>query len=229
MNEIRLQAPRTRRFSARKAALASTLAGAVALSSLVFSSAALGDEASDVFALKNRFEHTLTEVPASDREDTLGNLADDATTLAEAHPDNADALIWQGIVLASYARERGGLGALGDAKIARKALERAIKIDPQGNGGSAYVTLGALYDRVPGGLISFGDSDTAERMFQRALDIRPDGIDVNYYYATFLAEEGKTQAAREHAQRAMSGTARQTRKASDEALRRQAKALFDTL
>jgi len=218
-----------RQLFIQKTAMATALAGIVALSSLALSGAAFGDEASDVFALENRFEHTLTEVPESDREATLGALADDATALAETYPDSADVLIWQGVVLASYASERGGLGALGDAKAARKALERAIKLDPDGNAGSAYVTLGALYDRVPGGLIGFGDSDTAERMFQRALAIRPDGIDANYYYATFLAEEGETQAAREYAQRAMSGTARGARKATDEALRRQAKALLNTL
>lgn len=66
-------------------------------------------------------------------------------------------------------------------------------------------------------------------MFQRALEIRPDGIDVNYYYAAFLKEEGKEQAAREHAQRAVNGTARDNRQASDEALRRDAEELLDQL
>lgn len=229
MKKVCVQDPRMPRMSARKTAMATALAGAVALSSLAFCANAFGDEASDVFALKNRFEHTLTEVPASEREATLEALAEDATALAEAHPDSADALIWQGIVLASYARERGGLGALGDAKTARKALEQAIKIDPNGNAGSAYVTLGALYDRVPGGLIGFGDSDTAERMFQRALEIRPDGIDVNYYYATFLDEEGKAEQARKHARRAVNGTARDTRQISDEALREEARRLLKSL
>lgn len=66
-------------------------------------------------------------------------------------------------------------------------------------------------------------------MFQRALEIRPDGIDVNYYYAAFLKEEGNAQAAREHAQRAVNGTARDTRQASDEALRRDAEAMLSQL
>ncbi|MGM0521590.1 MAG: tetratricopeptide repeat protein, partial [Pseudomonadota bacterium] len=143
--------------------------------------------------------------------------------------DTADVLVWKGIVLAALAREQGGLGALGNAKDARDALERAIEIDPTGNNGSAYVTLGALYDRVPGGLISFGDTDTAEQMFQRALEIRPEGIDVNYYYAAFLQEEGNTQAAREHAESAVNGSARDSREASDEALREDAASLLKSL
>ncbi|MGM0855937.1 MAG: TRAP transporter TatT component family protein [Pseudomonadota bacterium] len=184
---------------------------------------------SELFSLKNRWEHTVTEMPESQREAALSGLAEEISQLAEQHSDQAEVLVWKGVVLAAFARERGGLGALGDAKEARNTLERAIEIDPDGNNGSAYVTLGALYDRVPGGLISFGDSDTAEEMFQRALEIRPDGIDVNYYYAAFLQEESNSQAAREHAQRAVNGTAREGRQASDEALRQDAQAMLDAL
>ncbi|WP_404413503.1 hypothetical protein LG277_08795 [Vreelandella aquamarina] len=182
-----------------------------------------------LFSLQNRWENTVTQMPANQREDALQALAGEAEALAGQHADEADVLVWQGIVLAAYARERGGLGALGDAKAARNVLERAITIDPEGLQGSAYVTLGALYDRVPGGLIGFGDSDRAEQMFQRALEIRPAGVDVNYYYAAFLAEEGNTQAAREHAQRALEGDVRQGREASDAALRQDAQQLLDQL
>ncbi|WP_075879053.1 TRAP transporter TatT component family protein [Vreelandella massiliensis] len=212
------------RFTPNKC-LATALIGA----SLVLVSVSANAYENALFALKNRWEHTVTQTPKSEREENLKALAEEVQTLAKQHSDAADVLIWQGVVLASYAREQGGLGALGSAKEARDALERAIELDPAGNNGSAYVTLGALYDRVPGGLISFGDSETAERMFQRALDIRPDGIDVNYYYASFLEEEGNTQAAKAHAQRAVNGTAREGRKASDEALRNDAKALLGSL
>lgn len=183
----------------------------------------------ELFSLKNRWEHTVTEMPANERENTLKALAGEVEQLAEQHKDEADVLVWQGIILASYARERGGLGALGTAGDARDALEEAIEIDPQGLSGSAYVTLGALYDRAPGRPLGFGNSETAERMFQRALEIRPDGIDVNYYYAAFLKEEGNEQAAREHAQRAVNGTARENRQVSDEALRRDAETLLNQL
>ncbi|WP_430886822.1 TRAP transporter TatT component family protein [Halomonas llamarensis] len=205
--------------------LAVTLLGGM----LAFTSLTVSAYESELFSLKNRWEHTVTQTPKSEREDILSALADEANALAEQHRDTADVLVWKGIVLAALAREKGGLGALGSAKDARDALERAIEIDPTGNNGSAYVTLGALYDRVPGGLISFGDSDTAEQMFQRALEIRPDGIDVNYYYAAFLQDEGNDQAAKEHAERAVNGTARDSRKASDEALREDAASLLNSL
>ncbi|UYF98651.1 MULTISPECIES: TRAP transporter TatT component family protein [unclassified Halomonas] len=204
--------------------LAVTLGGALALSPLAAS--AYQDE---LFSLKNRWEHTVTELPANQRQGTLEALSDEAEALASQNPNEADVLVWQGIILASYARERGGLGALASAKEARAVLERAIELDPQGSNASAYVTLGALYDRAPGRPLGFGNSDTAERMFQRALEIRPNGIDVNFYYAAFLKEEGDIQGAREYATRAVEGTARENRQLSDEALRREAQAFLQAL
>ncbi|MFW3616320.1 tetratricopeptide repeat protein [Billgrantia antri] len=184
---------------------------------------------SEVEALKQRWERINTQQAEGQRRSALKSLASEAERLAEANADEAQPLIWYGIIEASHARERSGLGALGSARTARDALERAIELDPQGGNGSAYVTLGALYDRAPGFPIGFGDSDTAERMFQRALEIRPDGIDVNYYYAAFLEEGGRREEAREHAQRAVDGTVREDRQASDEALRGQARALLSRL
>ncbi|SJN13928.1 hypothetical protein CZ787_12585 [Halomonas citrativorans] len=184
---------------------------------------------SELFSLKNRWEHTMSGLPANQREGTLKVLSDEATTLVSENSDQPELLVWQGIILASYARERGGFGALGIAGDARDALEQAIALDPQGGNGSAYVTLGALYDNVPGRPISFGSSEKARQMFQRAVEIRPEGIDVNYYYAEFLLDEGDTAAAREHAERAVSGTPRAQRELSDEALRRDAQAMLNRL
>lgn len=183
----------------------------------------------EVAGLERRWEQITTQQAEGDRRSALKSLSERAERLVEANPDVAQPLIWYGIIEASHARERSGLGALSSARAARDALERAVEIDPQGGNGSAYVTLGALYDRAPGRPVGFGNSDTAERMFQRALEIRPDGIDVNFYYAAFLAEEGRQAEAREHAQRAVDGTPREGREASDEALREEAQALLGRL
>nr|WP_298415345.1 TRAP transporter TatT component family protein [uncultured Halomonas sp.] len=184
---------------------------------------------SELFSLKNRWENITTQMPEDSRAKALEELADEASTLVRQYPDNARVLIWQGIVVASQARVSGGLTALGLAKEARSILERGIKLDPQGNNGSAYVTLGALYDRVPGWPVGFGDSETAEAMFQKALAIRPKGIDVNYYYAAFLEDQGRKDKALEHARRAVNGEARSERQISDEALRGQARRLLASL
>ena len=209
----------------RRPLLAAALGAGLMLAPLT---AALAWE-SDVEGLKQRWEQVTTGQADTQRRDVLSSLAEEAEQLAQANPGEAQPLIWYGIIEASHARERSGLGALSSARSARDALERAIEIDSQGGNGSAYVTLGALYDRAPGRPLGFGNSSTAERMFQRALQIRPDGIDVNYYYAAFLEDEGRREEARTHAQRAVDGTARENRQASDEALREEARMLLANL
>ncbi|TDA95778.1 tetratricopeptide repeat protein [Halomonas marinisediminis] len=213
----------------RRRLLTSAMGLGVSLSLAVLPVAAAHAWEARVEGIKNHWERVVTEQPEGERADGLKALAGQAERLVEEHPDAAVPLVWQGIIEASWARERSGLGALSSAKSARAALERAVELDPQGHNGSAYVTLGALYDRVPGGLVGFGDSETAERMFQQALAIRPDGIDVNFYYAAFLKEEGRLDEAREHARRAVEGQARPSRTASDEALRDEARELLASL
>ena len=209
----------------RSKLLAATLGAGLMLAPLA-SALAWEDE---VEALKQRWEQVTVQQAEGERRTSLKALSEEAESLAEANPGAAQPLIWYGIIEASYARERSGLGALSSARASRDALESAVELDPQGGNGSAYVTLGALYDRAPGRPLGFGNSDTAEHMFQQALEIRPDGIDVNFYYAAFLEEEGRQAEAREHAQRAVEGTAREGRQASDEALREAAKALLNQL
>ncbi|WP_236995543.1 hypothetical protein [Halomonas huangheensis] len=179
--------------------------------------------------IQQRWETTTTSTPSSQREAALSGLVTEVEQLIQANPNVSDLLVWDGIIQASLAREKGGLGALDNAKAARRALERAIGLDSTGMDGSAYVTLGALYDRAPGWPVAFGDDDKAAEMFQRALSIRPDGIDVNYYYAAYLADEGRDAEAREYAQKAMQGTPRSGREASDRALQQQAQALINDL
>ncbi|SDK30263.1 tetratricopeptide repeat protein [Billgrantia gudaonensis] len=187
---------------------------------------------SEVADLERRWERITTERPEDERREAFERLAEEAAALVDAHPQAAEPRVWYGIIEASHARERSGLGALDSAKKARAALEEAVELDADGNDGSAYVTLGALYDRAPGWPLGFGDEETAEAMFEKALAIRPEGIDVNYYYAAFLAEEGRSEAAREHAERAeraVAGEVREGREGSDAALRERARELLSRL
>ncbi|MDN3524286.1 TRAP transporter TatT component family protein [Halomonas sabkhae] len=183
----------------------------------------------EVFAQTRRWEHISTDMAQSRRADALSTLSEEAAALAQANPDVSEVLINQGIILASLARETGGLDALGPAKQARRVLERAIELDPQGRQGSAHVTLGALYARAPGWPVAFGDDETAEAMFQRALELQPQGIAAHYYYAVFLADEGRDAQALEHARQAREGEARASVTAWDETLRERSAGLVDEL
>lgn len=172
-----------------------------------------------VFPLMHRWARINYQMHGEAQEAAFTALADDAAGLAEAHPRNAEVLTWQGIILASEAGARGGLGALELARQARDVLERAIELDPQGDDGSAYVTLGTLYARVPGWPIGFGDDERAGRLLKKAVAIRPEGIDTLYFYAAFLHDQGRDQAALDLALRARRAPDRPGREASDTGLR----------
>src|SRR6185436_945478 len=51
------------------------------------------------------------------------SLADDAHRFSADNPNRAEPLIWEGIVLSTYAGAKGGLGALSLAKKSRVLLE----------------------------------------------------------------------------------------------------------
>lgn len=132
------------------------------------------------------------------------------------HPDSAELLIWNGIVKSSLAGAKGGLGALGLAKAAKKSLDQAISINGQALDGSAYTSLGTLYAKVPGWPVGFGDERKAETLLLKALQINPNGIDPNYFYADFLREQGDTAKARQYLLRARKAAPRLGRELADQ-------------
>lgn len=176
---------------------------------------------SNLFSLMQRWGNVEYQMQGDAQLKAFEDLADEADALVRSQPDNPHVLTAQGVVLASYAKAKGGLGALDLAKRARTALEKAISLDPQGKNGSAYVTLGALYQHAPGWPIAFGDSDKARELLHKAVGIRPDGIDTNFYYAQFLEDQGEAAEALTYAKRAVDGQPRAGR-SSDEALQQQA-------
>lgn len=174
-----------------------------------------------LFSLMQRWGNVEYHMQGDAQRHAFDSLAAEIDQLAARQPNNSHILTAQGVILASYAKAKGGLGALDLAKRARTVLEQAIEIDPQGEAGSAFVTLGALYQHAPGWPIAFGDDDKAGELLRHAVAIRPDGIDTNFYYAQYLQEQGDEAQALVYARRAVEGRAREGR-ASDDALRREA-------
>jgi tetratricopeptide (TPR) repeat protein len=156
------------------------------------------------------------ETPAGDPKvaafEALSKRADE---LVKAYPGRAEPLIWQGIVLSTYAGAKGGLGALSLAKQSRAALEAAMKIDPDALQGSAYTSLGTLYYKVPGFPLGFGDKKKARQYLERALALNPDGIDPNYFYGEFLFEQADYTPALDHLQKALRAPGRAGRELAD--------------
>ncbi len=152
----------------------------------------------------------------------LQALSDQADLLAQDHPQNAEALVWDAIVLSTLAEKKGGLGALGLVKKARLKLEQAEAIDPEVLGGSVYASLGSLYSKVPGWPIGFGNDDKAEKYFKKALAINPEGLDINYFFAEYLVDQGNEELALEHIERALQAPVMMERPVADKGRRQQA-------
>jgi tetratricopeptide (TPR) repeat protein len=180
----------------------------------------------ELLSIQQAWAKANYETPAGDaRQQAFESLEKRAEAFAKAHPDRAEALIWEGIIESSYAGAKGGLGALGLAKEARANLEAALKLDASALDGSAYTSLGTLYYKVPGFPLGFGDHDKARQLLQKALKLNPNGIDPNYFYADFLYEEGQYAEALKHLQQAAKAPARPGRESADKGRRGEIDAL----
>lgn len=186
-------------------------------------------EKSVLLRVQSEWARINYQLPPGERAAGFESLTRDTESWLKAEPNNAEALIWHGIVLSSHAGAQGGLGALSLVKEARTALEKSLQIDPAALQGSAHTSLATLYSKVPGFPIGFGSDKKARAHFEKALAMNPAGIDPNYFYAEYLANEGETSRALEHLRRAMAAPDRPGRAVADTGRRGEIQALLTTL
>ncbi|MBY6193998.1 MAG: hypothetical protein VX393_13830 [Pseudomonadota bacterium] len=187
------------------------------------------DMRAELAQIQQRWAQIQYQLPEDDKEKAFEALAKEAETFVADYPGRAEPLIWQGIVLSTYAGAKGGLGALGLVKEARASLEAALKIAPEALDGSAYTSLGSLYYQVPGWPLGFGDDETARKYLQKSLAINPEGIDANYFFGDFLAEQDEPQRARVYLEKVLAAPSRPGREVADAGRRAEAKARLDSL
>ncbi len=171
--------------------------------------------APQVAQLQDRWAVIAYQTPKSERVAALEALAQQAGQVRHALPDDADALIWDGIVRSSLAGEKGGLGALAQVKLARTDFEEAIKRAPRALDGAAYTSLGALYYQVPGWPIGFGDDAKARTLLYQGLAIDPDGLDSNYFVGDFLRDQKDWAGAAKAFEKAAAAAPRPGRQIAD--------------
>lgn len=196
---------------------------------LTCSLAANATQPASAATVRDQWEQANFVAAGPEREGQFMALIETCDSLLSTQPDNAEALTWCGIVESSYAGVAGGLGALKHAKAARKHFERAIGKDQNTVNGAALTSLGTLYAKVPGWPIGFGDEKKARKYLESGLKANPNGIDSNFFMAEFLADQGETEAAKQHLERALQAPPRPGRIISDEARRAEINALLGHL
>lgn len=199
----------------------------VAIAATLSPLAALAGGVEDaVVGLQHEWEVIKYQSIKSEREKRYEALAAKAHRVSETFADRSEALIWEGIITASWAGARGGLGALSLAKKAKSLYESAIKIDGNALDGSAYTSLAVLYDKVPGWPIGFGDKDKARELLQKGLSLNPKGIDPNFFYGELLSETDHADEALTYLERALQAPPRPGRQISDAGRREEVRALI---
>ena len=213
------------RFSLVRAAAA---AAAIAFAAVTFSTPATAAPLDDAIGdLQHEWEVIRYQTPVKQHAERFEALAAKAHKVVESHPNRAEPLIWEGIIVSTLAGAKGGLGALSLAKDAKALYEQALKLKADALDGSAYNSLAVLYYKLPGWPLGFGDKAKAQELLAKALAINPQGIDPNYFYGEYLVETGKPADAIVYLERALSAPPRPGREIADAGRRDEAKALLD--
>ncbi len=172
-----------------------SLVAAACLAAILFASISQADVVSDVAGLRSEWDQINFTMKKEEQAKPLENLIARAHAVSQANPGNAPALIWEGIIHATYAGAKGGLGALGECKTAKALFEQAIAVDPNALAGAAWTSAGSLYYQVPGWPVGFGDDEKAEQMLKKGLELGPQDLDAHYFYADFLIKQERWQEA----------------------------------
>jgi len=179
-----------------------------------------------VAELQRDWEVIRYQTPQAEREKRFEALSAKAHKVTETYPGRSEPLIWEGIIVSSWASEKGGIGALSLVKQAKADYEQALQIDAKALDGSAYNSLGVLYYKVPGWPLGFGDKAKAKELLQKALAINPQGIDPNFFYAELLVETQHANEAMPYLEKALQAPPRPGRQIADSGRREEVRALM---
>lgn len=204
--------------------LAAAMAMALAVATPSIAAASMVD---DVKAINDSWAHISYEVKGSSTQTkALDRLAQQAAQVVAHYPNQAEPLLWQGIVVSEQANRANIFHKLGLATRARDILARAYAINPRSANGGTAMSLAVLYYKVPGSPIGFGDKDKARHLLKEALALDPDGLDANYFYGDFLLDQGDKAGARSYLLKALKAPHDPSRPVWDAGRRREVQALL---
>ena len=152
---------------------------------------------------------------AEEKKHQLEALSARSEALVRKYPRRAEPLVWEGIVLSTYAGAKGGLGALSLAKKSRDCLLEATRIDPAALNGSAFTSSAPCTTRCRAGLSVLAIEEKAADFLNKALALNPDGMDPNYFLGELLFEQGEYVRSLRHLQKALAAPPRPDRPVAD--------------
>ena len=180
----------------------------------------------DVRQLQTDWAQVKYATPKAEQESAFEALTQAAVVVRDRYPNRAEPAIWYGIIAASYAGAKGGLGALSLVKDAKASFEKALSLDKTALDGSAYTSLGSLYYLVPGWPVGFGDDKKALEFLQAGLAQNPDGIDPNFFMGDYLYRKGDYAGAKASLTKALAAPARPGRAVADAGRRKEIQELL---
>ena len=149
----------------------------------------------------------------------LQRLGAHIEALSAAAPRDVGLLSWRAVALAAEADATDGPRALLTAGRAKRLLDAAIMLRPDGEiRGMLEATLGALYFQVPGFPLGFGDSAAAEAHFRASLIADPTSPESLFYFGDFLLAQHRDEEAVASFRKALRGLPRAGRPIGDAGL-----------
>lgn len=189
----------------------------------------LAEMTPEVEQLQARWAEVNYLVHGKSQIEAFSTLIEQARQVTTAQPQSAEAWAWSGIIRASYAAAKGGLGALSSSKAAKSDFEKALDIESDVLEGSVYTSLGTLYLNVPGWPMAFGDDVEGAQLLKQGLKLSPQGMDSNYFYAQYLFKDKEYDKARRHLNSALEAAPRSGREIAEEGRRAEIQHLLEEI
>lgn len=180
----------------------------------------------DLTELRQDWEVTHYQTPRQERLRRHESLAAKAHQTSEQYAGRAEALAWEGVIVADWADAQGGFAAITLRQRARRLFEAALKLDEHTQDGLALDGLAMLYLHSLPWPLGFRDQRKAGELLLKALAIHPRGLDTNFFYGAYLIETDQPEDAALHLERALQASDRPGRRVADIGRREEARALL---
>ena len=189
----------------------------IAVMLLFWTMLALADDdmESAIAELQHGWARVLYQTPRNQKEVTYQELVAKAHQATINFQGHVEPMVWEAIILSSYAGFINGLGSLRNLQTAKELLLSAEQIDPTAMDGTIPMVLGVIHYKAPHWPVSFGESGKARAYLETALQYDPDGIDPNFYYGEFLLKQGDHATARIYLEKALVAAPRAGREDAD--------------